>query len=183
MLCTNGCQTISASIYAWCLVHVISKYQRAKVLLHVCACMHIDTWHLEVVSDSCTKTHDNQQVSTRCVDKASHLIAFCAWASSPLLPVTPSIAGIGRNTSCAVGGFALSTPLFSIQLGAVHYRFMACISMPLFNSCQVALMVPFNLLVGSRLMKAEWRSASMEFGGQCVMITGIAMMPKLCAES
>ena len=30
-------------------------------------------------------------------------------------------------------------------------------------------------------MQAEWRSASMKHGGQCVMITGITMMPELCA--
>ena len=33
------------------------------------------------------------------------------------------------------------------------------------------------------LMKAEWSSASMECGGQCVMIAGITMMPELCADS
>ena len=30
-------------------------------------------------------------------------------------------------------------------------------------------------------MLAEWRSASMECGGQCVVITGIAILPELCA--
>ena len=32
-------------------------------------------------------------------------------------------------------------------------------------------------------VQAEWRSASMECGEQCVMITGIAMMPVLCADN
>ena len=32
-------------------------------------------------------------------------------------------------------------------------------------------------------MKAEWRSASMECGGQCVMIAGTLEMPKLYADS
>ena len=32
-------------------------------------------------------------------------------------------------------------------------------------------------------MLAEWRSASMECGGQCVMMAGITMMPELCADS
>ena len=30
-------------------------------------------------------------------------------------------------------------------------------------------------------MLAEWRSASMECGEQCVVITGIAMLPGSCA--
>ena len=29
---------------------------------------------------------------------------------------------------------------------------------------------------------AEWRSASMECGEQCVTITGISMMPESCAD-
>ena len=47
----------------------------------------------------------------------------------------------------------------------------------------------FDWLVDDPLMKAEWRSASMECGGQCVtlvgisMVVGIAMMPKLCADN
>ena len=48
---------------------------------------------------------------------------------------------------------------------------------------QVVLMIPFNLLVGSSLMKAEWRYASMECGGQCVMTPGTLEMPELHAES
>ena len=32
-------------------------------------------------------------------------------------------------------------------------------------------------------MQAEWRSASMEFGGQFVMMDGMLMMPGLCADS
>ena len=44
-------------------------------------------------------------------------------------------------------------------------------------------MAPFGWLVGSPLMKAEWRSASMEYGGQCVMIAGTLVMPELCADS
>ena len=32
-------------------------------------------------------------------------------------------------------------------------------------------------------MQAEWRSASMECGEQCVMITGITMMPESCADN
>ena len=48
-------------------------------------------------------------------------------------------------------------------------------------SQQVVLIMSFNLLVGSQPMKAEWRSASMECGGQCVMIA--LEVPKLCADS
>ena len=33
------------------------------------------------------------------------------------------------------------------------------------------------------LIVAEWRSASMECGGQCVVVTGITMMPELCADN
>ena len=61
--------------------------------------------------------------------------------------------------------------------------FLICICMTLFNLYQVVLITPFNWLVDGRLMKAEWRSASMECGGQCVMITGILVMPELCADS
>ena len=43
-------------------------------------------------------------------------------------------------------------------------------------------MVPFDLL-GSPLMKAEWRSASMECGGRYVMTRGIPEMPEWSAES
>ena len=32
-------------------------------------------------------------------------------------------------------------------------------------------------------MLAEWRSASMECGEQCVVIGGITMMPELCADN
>ena len=52
-----------------------------------------------------------------------------------------------------------------------------------FNSCQVALMTPFDLLVGNQLMKAEWKSALMECGDQCVTIAGVAVMPELSADS
>ena len=44
-------------------------------------------------------------------------------------------------------------------------------------------MGPFGWLVGNTIMKAEWRSASMECGGQCVMMDGIAMMQELCADN
>ena len=32
-------------------------------------------------------------------------------------------------------------------------------------------------------MLAEWRSASMECGEQCVIIAGITTMPELCADN
>ena len=41
----------------------------------------------------------------------------------------------------------------------------------------------FDWLMDDPLMKAEWRSASMECGGQCVTLVGVTMMPKLCADS
>ena len=44
-------------------------------------------------------------------------------------------------------------------------------------------MALFNLLGEDLLMKAEWRSASMECGGQCVMTAGIAMMVQLSADN
>ena len=51
------------------------------------------------------------------------------------------------------------------------------------NSYQVAPTIPFNLLVGSLLLKAEWKSASMECGEQCVMTPGTPEMPEWSAES
>ena len=32
-------------------------------------------------------------------------------------------------------------------------------------------------------MQAGWRSASMEYGEQCVIMDGIPMMPELCADN
>ena len=29
----------------------------------------------------------------------------------------------------------------------------------------------------------QWRSASMECGEQCIIVTGITMMPELCADN
>ena len=51
------------------------------------------------------------------------------------------------------------------------------------NFYQVAPTIPFNLLVDSPLLKAEWKSVSMECGGQCVMTTGTPEMPEWSAES
>ena len=44
-------------------------------------------------------------------------------------------------------------------------------------------MAPFDLMVGNQLMKAEWRSALMECGGQCVTMAGAPVMPELSADS
>ena len=44
-------------------------------------------------------------------------------------------------------------------------------------------MSPFDWLVDDPLMKEEWRSASMECGGQCVTPVGVAVMPELCADN
>ena len=41
----------------------------------------------------------------------------------------------------------------------------------------------FGWLVDDLLMKAEWRSVSMECGGQCVTLVGVTMMPGLCADN
>ena len=43
-------------------------------------------------------------------------------------------------------------------------------------------MAPFDL-VGSPLLKAEWRSVSMECGERCAMMAGTPEMPELCADS
>ena len=32
-------------------------------------------------------------------------------------------------------------------------------------------------------VRAEWRSASMDCGEQCVIMAGITMMPELCADN
>ena len=58
------------------------------------------------------KLHEETVLSKslcRLLNKASHLTAFYALHSSLHLPVTPAQLmrpGIGRNASCAVGGFA-----------------------------------------------------------------------------
>ena len=46
---------------------------------------------------------------------------------------------------------------------------------------RVALMKHFAWSVDLWRVQAEWRSTSMEFGEQCVLLDGITMMPKLCA--
>ena len=70
----------------------------SSVLLRVCRlfCM------CELSKDGCTKRRNIQWVSTCCMDKASHLTAFCTWDSTPHLPVTPAQLmrpGIGRNVT------------------------------------------------------------------------------------
>ena len=54
---------------------------------------------------------------------------------------------------------------------------------PLLQLSRIALMEHFVWLVGLWGVLAEWRSASMECGEQCVIMTGITMMPELCADS
>ena len=60
---------------------------------------------------------------------------------------------------------------------------VATLDLYMFNSYQVVLMALFNLLEDGHLMKAEWRSASMECGGQCVVIAGGPVMPEWSADS
>lgn len=48
---------------------------------------------------------------------------------------------------------------------------------------QVVQMEPFSLLVARLLMKEEWRSASMGFGGLCVTTPGEPSMLGLSANS
>ena len=48
---------------------------------------------------------------------------------------------------------------------------------------RVALMGWFVWLMDLWRVLAEWRSASMECGEQCVIETGITMMPELCADN
>ena len=61
--------------------------------------------------------------------------------------------------------------------------FLICICMSLLNLYQVVLITPFDWLVDDPLMKAEWRSVSMECGGQCVTLAGVAMMQQLRADN
>ena len=48
---------------------------------------------------------------------------------------------------------------------------------------RVVAMGPFDWVMDGPLMKAEWRSASMECGGQCVVIAGGPVMPEWSADS
>ena len=41
----------------------------------------------------------------------------------------------------------------------------------------------FVWLMDQLRVQAGWRSVSMECGEQCVVITGITMMPQLCADN
>ena len=47
----------------------------------------------------------------------------------------------------------------------------------------VALMEQCVWLMDLCRVQAEWRSASIECGEQCVMMDGIPMMPGLCADN
>ena len=44
-------------------------------------------------------------------------------------------------------------------------------------------MEQFIWLMDQLKVLAEWRSASMECGEQCVRVAGITMMPELCADN
>ena len=44
-------------------------------------------------------------------------------------------------------------------------------------------MGPFDWLMDSLLMKAGWRSVSMECGGQCVTLVGVVVMPESCVDN
>ena len=48
---------------------------------------------------------------------------------------------------------------------------------------RIALMEQFVWLMDLWRVQAEWRSASMECGEQCVILSGITMMPELCADN
>ena len=48
---------------------------------------------------------------------------------------------------------------------------------------RVVAMDPFGWSVDSLLMKAEWRSVSMVYGGQCVTLVGAAVMLELCVDN
>ena len=72
----------------------------------------------------CACIHYFQGASTDLLEKASHLTAFCAWDSSPHLPVTPSLVprpfpppvfdrilyakmegeGLGERVTCVTSG-------------------------------------------------------------------------------
>ena len=59
--------------------------------------------------DSCTKRVTFEGASTCRMDRASHMIGYCAWNSSPHLLVTLAQlmkSGISQNASSAVGDFA-----------------------------------------------------------------------------
>ena len=48
---------------------------------------------------------------------------------------------------------------------------------------RVVAMGPFDWLVDGLLMKVEWRSASMECGGQYVTLVGVVVMPESYADN
>ena len=88
-------------------------YGHAHANAHICALIPCDdNDHCDFkmkdtcTKDSCIKRQCFWGASTDLLDKASHLIVFCPWDSSPYLPVTPAQVirpGIGRNASCTVG--------------------------------------------------------------------------------
>ena len=56
----------------------------------------------------------------------------------------------------------------------------------MFSSLQlpsIALMEHFVWLMDPWRVLAEWKFASMECGEECVVVTGITMVPELCADN
>ena len=114
---------------------------------------------------------------------------FWSAAATPILTTIPIVVMYGcgvstDDTSIQVKYTILlvSLPTYLLYL-TTKFSTDGTLHLCMFNSYQVALMAPFNWLVDSPLMKAEWRSVSMECGGQCVMIAGVPVMPGLCADS
>ena len=56
----------------------------------------------------------------------------------------------------------------------------------MFSSAQLPSIAPmkhFVWLMDQWRVLAEWRSASMECGEECVMMVGVTIMPELCADN
>ena len=80
--------------------------------------LSLQPWATTSSRNSLHKRHYVQEASTYCIDKFSYPTTFCAWDSSPHLPVTPvqlMRPGIGWNASCTLGDFTWHLGLFFIQ--------------------------------------------------------------------
>ena len=75
---------------------------------------------------------------------------------------------------------------YSLSLFFCIELFFKSASLPTLQLPRIALMKHFVWLMDQLRVQAEWRSASMECGEQCVtivVVAGITMMPELCADN
>ena len=106
------CGLLSVTLFKTTGAQVFVKKTADKIMI-VCTCVHMHAMqshrsHREMGAAAARRDGAFKE-SLPTLNKASHLTAYCAWESSPHLPVAAvqlMRPDIGRNESCAVGDFA-----------------------------------------------------------------------------